>query len=198
MSVRRWGSIFRTPYSGDIPEILKSLELLVKPAGGAVIQANSPLVVPGSFLYQITGAGATQYYWLPARIGRVDTTLGATTTTTFYSRNCPWAAGDVIDIGAQASNTVSSVDPVSHLVTIATPITAPSNGDRVFSHTSGQNAIKAIALDYAFPISDSDQAIEIAISGVFRKDLFDLMYNATDISTWGALAIPEINAYRWS
>jgi hypothetical protein len=181
-----------------IPEILKSLELLTKPAGGAVIQAGSGAAVPGSFMYQITAAGATQYYWQAAKITKVDTSLGAASTTQFYVRNPVFAPGDAITIGAVAG-TVATCDVTTGLVTLSAALAAaPANATRVFSTTAAQNAIKAVALDYAPSISNSDQAIEIAISGIFKKDLMDLMYDPADITTWGAIAIPEVNAYRWS
>jgi hypothetical protein len=197
MSIRRWGSIGSTPGVNYIPEILKSLDLLVKPAGGAAIQAGTPSISPGSFLYQIVAAGGSQYYWQPTKVGKVDTGLGAATTTSFYVRNPAFLPGDTITVGAAAA-TVATVDPNSGLVTVTAAITLPTAGMRVFSQTAGQNAIKAVALDYAPSLTNSDQAIEIAISGVFKKDIMDAMYEATDITAWGALAIPEVNAYRWS
>jgi len=198
MSIRRWGSIVTVPGMTQIPEILKSLELLTKPAGGAVIQANSGAAVPGSFMYQITAAGATQYYWQAAKLSKVDTSLGAASTTQFYVRNPVFAPGDLITIGA-AAGTVATCDVNTGLVTLSAALAgAPANAARVFSQTAAQNAIKAVALDYAPNESNSDQAIEIAISGIFKKDLMDLMYDPSDITTWGAVAIPEVNAYRWS
>jgi hypothetical protein len=198
MSIRRWGTIVTTPGLLYIPEVLKSLELLTKPAGGAAIQAGTGAIIPGSFVYQITAAGATQYYWQPAKLGKVDTSLGAATTTTFFSRNFPFVAGDAITVGAN-SGVVASVDPNSGLITMTAALAGiPVNGDRVFSQTAAQNSIRAVALDYAPLLSNSDQAIEIAIAGVFKKDVFDLMYAAADITTWGAVSFPEVNAYRWS
>src|SRR5215471_19636832 len=195
MSIRRWGTIVTNPGVNYIPEIL---ELLVKPAGGAAIQAGSGAIVPGSFLYQATAAGAGQYYWLPAKLAKVDASLGAPTTTSFYARNVPFVAGDAITVGAAAA-TVASVNTNTGLVTLTAAITLPTNGMRVFSQTAAQNAIKAVALDYAPTLLDGDQAIEIAIAGVFKKDIMDLMYDTvTDIPAWGALAVPEVNAYRWS
>lgn len=203
MSVRRWGSIVTTPGQYYIPEILKSLELLSKPAGGAVIQAGTGQAVPGSFMYQITAAGATQYYWVPSKLSKVDTALGPATTTTFYVRNPVFVPGDAITIGA-AAGVVASCDVNSGLVTLSAALgAAPASAARVFSQTAAQNAIRAVALDYAPLLTNSDQAIEIAISGIFKKDLMDLMYDPADITTWGTgspsvVSIPEVNAYRWS
>lgn len=197
MSVRRWGTIVSTPYTGDIPEILKSQELLTKPAGGAVVAANQPLIQPGTFLRRLT-SGGNIYYWVPTKVGMVDTSLGASTTTTFYSRNVPWAAGDIITIAA-ANATVASVDYNAKQVTLTAALgAAPANGARVFSQTAAENTIDAIALDYLPNITDSAQAVEVASSGIFRKDYFDLFYHATDIGVWGAVAQAAINAYRWS
>jgi hypothetical protein len=197
MSIRRWGTISSIPGTSFIPEILKSLDLLVKPAGGAAIASGSPGIVPGSFLYQITAAGASQYYWLPSKVSKVDSGLGTPTTTSFYVRNPAFLPGDTITVGAAAA-TVATVDPNTGLVTTTAAITLPTNGMRVFSQTAGQNAVKAVALDYAPSLTSGDQAIEIAIAGVFKKDIMDLFYDPTDITAWGAVAIPEVNAYRWS
>ncbi len=197
MSVRRWGTIVATPYTGDIPEILKSQELLTKPAGGAVILPNSPLIQPGTFLKRLT-SGPNIYYWVPSKVGMVDTVLGAPTTTTFYSRNLPWAVGDIITVGAAAGAVVSAIDYVTHLVTVSSAITLPTVGMRVFSATAADDTIDAIALDFLPPIPDAAQAVEVAITGIFKKDYFDQMYHATDLAAWGAVAVAAFNAYRWS
>jgi hypothetical protein len=196
MSVRRWGTISKTPYSGDIPEILASLESLVKAPGGAVIKAGSPYIQPGTFLRRIT-SGQDIYYFLPSGVGVVDTSLGAATVTSFYSQNVPWSVGQNITVGAAAA-TVAAINYDTHLVTLTAAITLPTNGMRAFGTTASDNTIDCVALDYAPYVANSDQAIEVATGGIFKKNLMDRLYSATDITAWGALAQPAHNMYRWS
>src|SRR5437879_1671149 len=198
MSVRRWGSISTTPYTGDIPEILKSQELLTKPAGGAVVTANTGKISPGSFVRRLT-SGGTFYYWLPTKVAKVDTLLGAVTATTFYVRNPVFLVGDTITVGPD-NGTIAAINYDTGLITTVAALVggAPANGARVFSQTAADLTIDAISLDFLPNIPDSAQAVEVAISGIFKKDYFDMLYHATDIATWGAIAVPAFNAYRWS
>lgn len=217
----KWGGTYAI--SGVDPvQILKSQKLLTKIPGGATIKAGERWVRPGHFLTKITAGGAPQYYFTHTKVGKVLASPAPTTTTFAVSNPHAFVPGDAITVNGNAA-TVLTVDwpssgqypqalvsPAggtgSGLVTLTGAITLPVAGNRVAGTATGVAKVDCLSLNEADYDPTSDQAVEVAISGIFLQTVLENLYHTDDIqgvgtaASTGAGMILEsaFQAYRWS
>jgi hypothetical protein len=217
----KWGGTYAVT-GVDPVQILKSQKLLTKIPGGATLIKSERWVRPGHFLTKITAGGNTQYYFTHTKVGKVLAAPAPTTTVFAVSNPHAFVAGDLITVGAAAA-TILTVDYPSSgqypqalisppggtgagTITTTAAITLPTAGMRVFSQTSANNKVDCISLNDADYDPTSDQAVEVAISGIFLQTVLENLYHTDDIqalnaaATTGAGMILEsaFQAYRWS
>lgn len=217
----KWGGTYAIT-GVDPVQILKSTKLLTKMPGGATLKAGERWVRPGHFLTKITAGGATQYYFQHTKIGKVLAAPAPTTTTFAVSNPHAFLPGDAITVGAAAA-TVLTVDwpssgqypqalisPAggtgSGIITTTAAITLPTAGMRVFGTVAGVTKIDCLSLNDADYDPTSDQAVEVAISGIFLQTVLENLYHTDDIQALNAAAATgagmilesAFQAYRWS
>jgi hypothetical protein len=149
---------------------------------GVTLAAGYPHVMVGDVLARITASGKYRRYTPCAvKTGATSATVSLKDVVTGLSIESPFIAGELVSVGADAGNTILSVDNVNGRITLAGSITFVTDEAVILTTPDGSDVAAGIAARPIFSglydpglmnlnyLLDVDYLLDVIFQGILKK-----------------------------